>query len=312
MKDVEGKVAFITGGSSGIGLGIARAFTDAGMKAVIGFLTPRHLEDAMTVLRNAADRIHAISVDVTDRQGMENAAAETLRVFGKVHVLVNNAGVTGVAPLSSTTYDDWDWIMGVNVDGVFNGLRAFLPHIREHGEGGHVITTSSLAGLAACAGGAAYVTSKFAVVGMMESLRADLPETNIGVSVYCPNGVRSNILYSNRNRPPAMLETGFNQDADVIESVERHRNESDLIMDPLRAGQLVLRGMRDNDLYILSHPESQEIIRNRNEALVSSFPSDWHLTEEQAALAREAWQPNVYRAECDRKQRAAMSSSDAR
>jgi short-subunit dehydrogenase len=139
------------------------------------------------------------------------------------------------------------------------------------------------------------------VVGMMEALRADLADTNIGVSIYCPNGVRSNILDSCRNRPRNLANTGFNQDLEVMARAESYRNNSELTMDPVRAGQFVLRGMRNNDLYILSHPESDPIIRDRNEALVTSFPSDWCLTQEQAAVARASYQPNIYRLECDRK-----------
>ena len=152
MREVEGKVAFITGGSSGIGLGIARAFVDAGMKVVIGYRTEKHLQDAMTYLEGAGNRIHAISVDVTDRQGMERAAEETVKVFGKVNVLVNNAGVVVPSSLRDTTYDDWDWVVNVNLNGVFNGVRAFLPRIQAHAEGGHVITTSSVLGLFAAGG----------------------------------------------------------------------------------------------------------------------------------------------------------------
>src|SRR6185312_5203519 len=147
MKDVAGKVAFITGGDSGIGLGIARAFTDAGMKVVITYRTQAHLDEAMKYLEKAGNRVHAINVDVTDRPGMQKAADETIRVFQKVHVVVHHAGVGVIGGLSTATYDDWDWGMSVNATGVFNGIRTFLPRIQAHGEGGQVVATSSLAGL---------------------------------------------------------------------------------------------------------------------------------------------------------------------
>jgi hypothetical protein len=147
MKEVAGKVAFVTGGSSGIGLGIARAFADAGMKVVIGYRTSEHLAEAMKYLEGASGRVHAVNVDVTDRSGMQKAADEIQRVFGKIHVLVNNAGVVLPATLAKTTYDDWDFLMRVNLDGVFNGVRVFLPLIQRHGEGGQIITTSSILGL---------------------------------------------------------------------------------------------------------------------------------------------------------------------
>ncbi len=125
MKDVAGKVAFITGGDSGIGLGIARAFADAGMKVVITYRTKSHLDEAMELLKPAGDRIHAVNLDVTDRAAFEKAAVETVDKFKKVHVIVNTAGVGIVGGLGTATYDDWDWGMGVNANGVFNGIRTF-------------------------------------------------------------------------------------------------------------------------------------------------------------------------------------------
>ena len=133
MKDVAGKVAFITGGDSGIGLGIARACADAGMKVVITYRSKTHLDEAMKYLESAGDRIHAINMDVTDRAAMEKAAVETLAVFKKIHVVVNNAGVGVIGGLSTATFDDWDWTMSVNATGVFNGVRTFLPRIQAQG-----------------------------------------------------------------------------------------------------------------------------------------------------------------------------------
>lgn len=283
MKDVQGKVAFITGGDSGIGLGIARAFSNAGMKVCITYRTPKHLSEAKDALRSSIDRIHAINVDVSDREGMSAAAEETVRVFGRLHVLVNNAGVDlGGIPLENTTFDDWDWVMGVNVNGVFNGIRAFLPKIRAHGEGGHVVSTSSIQGLIARNGGGLYSVTRFAVVGLMEALRWELSDTNIGVSVFCPGGVLSNIGDSNRNRPRTLAETGkpdFSQPAVRAAELELEelmsKNHGVLpLMDPLEAGERVLKGIQNNDLYILSHAEFEQGIRDRNEALLASIPVD--------------------------------------
>src|ERR1700722_20445033 len=218
MKDVEGKVAFITGGDSGIGLGIARACADAGMKVVITYRTKSHLDEAMKYLEGAGNRVHAINLDVTDRVAMDKAADETIQVFQKVHLLVNNAGVGVIGGLSTATYDDWEWVMGVNVNGVFNGIHSFLPRIRSHGEGGQIVATSSLAGLLGHGPAGAYTASKFAVVGMMEALRAELAETNVGVTVFCPGIVNTNIGSSARNRPAgasapqARVDPGFKMD----------------------------------------------------------------------------------------------------
>lgn len=301
MKEVASKVAFITGGSSGIGLGIAKAFVDAGMKVVIGYRTEKHLEEAMKHLEKAGDRVHAISVDVTDRPGMEKAAEETVRVFGKVHVLVNNAGIVHHAPLISTTYDDWDWQMGVNLDGVFNGVHVFLPRIQAHGEGGQIITTSSILGLFTGARSAVYSASKYAVVGMMESLRAELADTNIGVSAFCPGLVTSGILDSSRNRPSSLADTKFKADPRAQAEERKVRDDPARAMDPFEAGRLVLRGMRSNDLYILTHPEYEEIMRDRSEVLIASIPRDVRPSEARIELSRLASRNSMYATERERK-----------
>jgi NAD(P)-dependent dehydrogenase (short-subunit alcohol dehydrogenase family) len=276
MKDVAGKVAFVTGGNSGIGLGIARALANAGMKVAITYRSKEHLDEAMKHFADVADRVHAINVDVTDRAAMAKAAAETVRVFGKVHVLVNNAGVGILVPLSSATFDDWDWGMGVNVNGVFNGVHAFLPHIKAHNEGGQIVTTASMGGLVVGSTAGIYSTSKFAVVGMMEALRAELLNTNIGVSVFCPGMVNSNIRRSDRNRPADLADTGMKPDprriAALAEAAKNNPTATAPGMDPLEAGERVLRGIRNNDLYILTHPEFEQGIKDRNEALLASLP----------------------------------------
>jgi NAD(P)-dependent dehydrogenase (short-subunit alcohol dehydrogenase family) len=302
MKDVDGKVAFITGGDSGVGLGIARALVDAGMKVVITYRTKNHLDEAMKYLESAGDRVHAINVDVTDRPGMERAAVETVQVFGKVHVLVNNAGVAlpGDAPLSRATYDDWDWLMGVNLNGVFNGVHTFLPRIQGHGEGGQIITTSSVRGLFAVGGAGTYCTSKFAVVGMMEALRAEFVGTNMGASVFLPGLVTSNVMDSNRNRPSNLAATGTKVDPKMTAAARNTIRDPKLAMDPLEAGQLLLRGMRNNDLYILTHPEFAQIMRDRNEALIASIPVDLRPTYERVAMGRSLAQNSIYITERDR------------
>jgi len=304
MKDVAGKVAFIAGGDSGIGLGIARAFTDAGMKVAITYRTQAHLDEAMKYLASAADRVHAINLDVTDRAAMESAAAETVKVFEKVHVLVNNAGVGVFGGLSTASYNDWDWGMGVNVNGVFNGIRSFMPRIKAHGEGGQVIATSSLAGVIAHGSAGVYTASKFAVVGMMEALRHELEGTNIGVSVFCPGIVNTNIGSSNRNRPSNLADSGFKPDPKMMarmqEAMKQMRGPPPG-MDALEAGQRVLRGMRSNDLYILTTPEFEPEIRARGEAIVASLPTDVNPSQARVAMGRMIVGNTSYAAERDRK-----------
>ncbi len=191
---------------------------------------------------------------------MEKAAVETVDIFKKVHVVVNNAGVAIIGGISKATYDDWDWGMSVNLNGVFNGIRTFLPRIQSHGEGGQVVATSSLAGLLGHGPAGVYTASKFAVVGMMEALRAELTGTNVGVTVFCPGIVTTNIGSSARNRPGNLADTaGFKPDPKMLAEMPKELREMrpggpPPGMDALEAGQRVLRGVRSNDLYVLTTP----------------------------------------------------------
>jgi NAD(P)-dependent dehydrogenase (short-subunit alcohol dehydrogenase family) len=272
MSNVDGKVAFITGGASGIGLGIACAFAEAGMKVVIGDINREHIDDAMRCLKQAGALAHAICVDVTDRMALESAAAEAAETFGCIHVLVSNAGVQNPATLSSTSYEEWDKLIGVNFGGVFNSVRAFLPHVSKHGEGGHIVTTASMLGLfAAGPGYTAYCASKFGVVGLMESLQVELRDVNIGVSILCPGPVKTNL--------------------------EKFLADYPLALEPLAVGRLVLRGMQRNEFYILTHPEFNPIIQCRNEAIIAATPKDLKPSEERAAIGRAALEACIYRSE---------------
>ena len=304
MKNVEGKVAFITGGNSGIGLGIARACVDAGMKVVITYRTKSNLDDAMKHLEHAGDRVHAVNVDVTDRAAMEKAADETVKVFQKVHVVVNNAGVGVIGGLSKATYDDWDWAMGVNLTGVFNGIHTFLPRIQSHGEGGQVVATSSLAGLLGHGPAGVYTATKFAVVGMMEALRAEMDGTNIGVSVFCPGIVNTNIGKSARNRPASLPDAGFKPDPKMIEQMQAAQKANrgpPPGMDAAEAGQRVLQGIRNNDLYILTTPEFESEFQARGEAIVASVPTDVKLPPNREQFGRIILGKQIYAEERDRR-----------
>ena len=168
MEDVEGKVAFITGGASGVGLGMARAFTGAGMKVVLADIRQEHLDEAMASL--GGGEVHPVRVDVTDRAGMAAAAEEAERVFGKVHVICNNAGINLFNDITSATYQDWDWVFGVNLGGVINGVVTFVPRIKAHGEGGHVVNTASMASFLAGPGAGIYTAAKFGGAGSASRL----------------------------------------------------------------------------------------------------------------------------------------------
>ena len=209
MENVEGKVAFITGGASGIGLGIAKAFAKAGMKVVIADSRQNALDEAMVYFKTKNLPVHAIKLDVTDREAYAKAADEAESVFQKIHVLINNAGVASGGPVQMMTYKDWDFSMGVNVGGVINGLVTILPRILKHGEGGHVMATSSTGGIFAVGGCVIYCTTKYAVAGMMECIATDLQDKNVGASVIVPGPTVTNLGPSTfANRPAHLVNEG--------------------------------------------------------------------------------------------------------
>jgi NAD(P)-dependent dehydrogenase (short-subunit alcohol dehydrogenase family) len=293
MKDVSGRVAFITGGASGMGLGMARVFAAAGMNVVIADIRQDHLDQATPQFVGAAGRVHPLRLDVADRAAMARAAATTEQVFGKVHVLVNNAAVGLIGPMLEASYDDWDWVLGVNVGGVINGVQAFVPRIRAHGEGGHVVTTASMGGLFVGGTAGLYNTSKSAVVGMMEALRPELEPFNIGVSAFCPGLVHTNIHEVERTRPERFANSGYAHKAADLAAREQFMRTKILPagMDPLEIGERVLRGIRNNDLYILTHHEYEAGFRERAEAILASFPTG----EPAAPAARVAAEAMVLR-----------------
>lgn len=288
LKDVAGKVAFITGGSSGIGLGQAHVFHEAGMKVVIGYIRDDQVGPALDGFRTGKDRVHAIKVNVIDRAAMKAAADEIEKKFGKIHLLSNNAGIGPLTPLLATEPKDFDQTIAVNLTGVYNGIHEFVPRIRKHGEGGHVVTTSSMSGILPTEGGGAgaYTASKFAVTGMMEILRSefDAQKINIGASVYCPGLVATNIFELEKNVSAAFDEKGKAGPADAEANTARIRQIIGAGMDPLESARIVLAGIRNNDLFILSHPEFGPGLQERMDALMASVPAT---TAPSARLAQE-------------------------
>jgi len=274
MENVEGKVAFITGGASGIGLGAAKAFVDAGMKVVMADVRQDNIDKALTDFeqKQQLQSVHAIKLDVTDRDAFARAAEETVARFGKVHVLFANAGMGVGGPIKNATFNDWDWGTGVMINGVINGLTIFLPHILKHGEGGHILVTSSMSAIIPIPGAAIYTTCKAAVVGMMESIRPELAADNIGVSAFCPGPVQSNIHESAKTRPDKYQDD--KSEAAARERQLANRPVNPLWMDNYECGQRILNGIRRNDLYILTHPEFEPGAREHYEAILSSFPHE--------------------------------------
>jgi NAD(P)-dependent dehydrogenase (short-subunit alcohol dehydrogenase family) len=273
MQDVSGKTAFITGGASGMGLGMAKAFAEAGMKIVIADIRQEALDTAMEEFANTNFQVHPIKLDVSDRDGWVRAADEAEAIFGNVHLLALNAGVGVAGPMATSTYRDWDFNIQVNIYGVVNGLVTFLPRMQAHGEECHIVATSSTGGFSAVGTAGLYCTAKFAVSGMMESLATELEDTPIGVSCFYPGPVQTNLAATTGEVRPDHLknepkpETGpdgrpprnFTFDPSVFMSIEE-------------VGKRVLRGIRRGDLFIMTHPEFAPGIKARNEALLRAQP----------------------------------------
>ena len=265
MKDVTDKVAFVTGGASGIGLGMVRAFLDAGMKVVAADVRRDHLDTAAKALKGS-NRVHLLELDVSDRQAMQAASDETARVFGKIHVLCNNAGVGIIGPAKLVTFDDWDWNRRVNLDGVFNGVHAFLPRILEHGEGGQIVNTSSIS--AVLPGGLAYATAKAAVLAMSEVWRMELADDNIGVSCLMPGPIATNIHEVARLRPQEFQDTNLT----AFEEELSHRQPLPSWKDPYEVGCMVVDAIRRNLAFIFTHNDFKPGVEQRFRAIEAAFP----------------------------------------
>ncbi len=272
MKDVRGKVAFVTGGASGIGLGIAQTLADAGARVVLADLRPDHLGKAKEAFagRGQSASIHTLQLDVTDRNAFASAADETERVFGKVQILVNNAGVGIEGPFKEATYADWDFGLGVNLGGVVNGLQTFLPRMRALGQGGHVVNTASLAALVMMpAHLAIYAAGKAAVVALSEAIRGDLAGERIGVTVLCPGPVKTNIHELAKNRPER-----FAANAAFQAAAQRlgGRATSQLWMEPAEVGARILKAIHNDELYVITHGEWRPAVIARHEAILAAMP----------------------------------------
>ncbi len=271
MKILNGRTAFVTGGSSGIGLGIVKALAEEGAKVAFTYRQAGHFEQAMAYFRERPKlRVHPIKLDVTDRAGFVVAKAEAERAFGPVQILINNAGVGVGGPIEKATYGDWDWVMSVNVGGVINALVTFLPDMVARGDEAHIVNVSSMGGIAALGSVGVYATSKFAVLGLTEALRTDMIGRPIGVSVYCPGTVKSNIGEGAKMRPAQFGHSGY---APPEAPPDGAPSFMDAAMDPMEAAGHVLRGIRNNELYIFSHAEFRDVLRARHAKIEASIPA---------------------------------------
>jgi NAD(P)-dependent dehydrogenase (short-subunit alcohol dehydrogenase family) len=266
MQDFTGKVAFITGGASGIGLAMAKVFGRAGMKVMLADIEPAALAAAVEELRGLQVRVEGVVADVTSRDSLKSAALETIAKFGKVHVVCNNAGVGSGGEFGTVPAKDWAWVVDVNQLGVVYGMETFAPLIMSHGEGGHFVNTASMAGMVSPAGMEPYCATKFAVVAMSEGWAMQLAPHNIGVSILCPGFVKTRIHESRRNRP---AEYGVNERPPGFDSSLSSPVLTGMPVEPV--AERVLEGIQDNDLYIFTHPEMRPAVEARFERILAAF-----------------------------------------
>jgi NAD(P)-dependent dehydrogenase (short-subunit alcohol dehydrogenase family) len=289
MKDFRGKTAFVTGGASGIGFALARAFGREEARialADIDFEAARYACERLD-----KDQIKAVPIrcDVGERESVERAALETIAAFGKVHVVCNNAGVAVGGPLGSVSASDWEWIIDVNLMSVVYGVETFYPLIRSHGEGGHIVNTASIAGLISPPGLEPYAATKFAVVAMSEGWAQQLGQIGIGVSVLCPGFVRTRIHESGRARPQRYGGKGEVDPGVGPTQAEAAENIAHGI-DPDIVGARTVEAVKAGELYIFTHPFMREFTEMRFQAIRAAFDS---ASQSPVLKAVKTWAPLV-------------------
>jgi len=262
-------VAVITGGAGGIGMAMAGAFAARGAKIVLGDLDAEALARGTAALKEGGAEVLGVPVDVTIRDSVEELAARAIDHFGAVHILCNNAGVAPFGTMVQASHKDWEFTMGVNFWGVVHGIEAFMPRMVEQKQGGHIVNTASMAGLVGMQWLGLYCASKFAVVGLSESLYRELQPDGIGVSVLCPMIVATNINENTvRMRPTAMRNPTEDPPPPPASAMKGG------VIEPAEVGRRVVRGIERGDLYILTHPEQREFLRRRAAKLDRMFEED--------------------------------------
>jgi len=253
MKDFAGRTAFVTGGANGLGLGLARSLLAQGCNVAIADIRAAHLNAALEALDSA--RAMAVEVDVSSRGDLARAADAVEERFGVVTLLFNNAGVNLFQSIEESSYDDWDWIMGVNLHGPINGVMTFVPRMIRAQQRGYVVNTASMAGFLAAGTCGIYNTTKFAIRGLSESLRASLAPHGIGVSVLCPGLVKSYIYASHEIRPAALQAGAKPVNSEFVQHLAQVHEFG---MEPDVIGARVLEAMREDRFHIFTHPEFKE------------------------------------------------------
>jgi len=272
MKDLAGKTVFVTGAASGIGLGIATALAQAGVKVMLCDIEAAALAAALEGFKGTNADVDGVRADVSLKGELEAAAEATIARFGKVHILVNNAGVGGGGYYGAWSDAAWSWTIGVNLMAVIWGIEIFGPLIEQHGEGGHIVSTASIAGLIP-SGSGPYGVTKYGVVALSESLRAELAPRGIGVSVLCPGFIRTKIMNSERNLPGrfdgAVAGIPVSGPAAAIANMIRERVSQGI--DPVYVGELVREGIEADWPYIFTDLEFEPMIEARFTAIKQGF-----------------------------------------
>jgi NAD(P)-dependent dehydrogenase (short-subunit alcohol dehydrogenase family) len=272
LRDFDGKTAFVTGGASGIGLALGRAFAEAGMKVMLADVEAGALDQALHNLSNHGNRVQGIRCDVGDPESVERAARATFDAFGNVHVVCNNAGVAAGGGIDNISIDNWRWVVDVNLMGVVYGVRSFLPHMMKHREGGHIVNTASMAGMINGIGFSPYAATKFAVVSMSEGLAMQLQPQGIGVSVLCPEYVRTRIGESGRNRPSRYGESAqLDPASPAAQMVAEIARRLEAGIDPGQVAARVLDAIRNEQFYIFTHPNMRQGVDERFVAIQAAM-----------------------------------------
>jgi NAD(P)-dependent dehydrogenase (short-subunit alcohol dehydrogenase family) len=274
VRELAGKTAFVTGGASGIGFALGRAFAVAGMNVMLADVEAAALAAAIETMSEFAPHVRGVACDVADPASVDRAAEASFQAFGNVHVVCNNAGVGGGSGIDDISLDAWRWVIDVNLMGVVHGIRTFLPQIRAHGEGGHIVNTASMAGMNSGMGFSAYSASKFAVVNMSEGLAARLQPLGIGVTVLCPGFVRTRIWESWRNRPERYGPARAPDPASPAGVLLFHLAElGQSGLDPADVAAQVLAAIREDALYVFTHagPEWRAELEERFGAILAAM-----------------------------------------
>ncbi|HEX2890910.1 SDR family NAD(P)-dependent oxidoreductase [Vineibacter terrae] len=274
MTNVSGRTAFITGGANGIGLGMARAFARAGARLALIDQDEEALARAKAELA-AITEVETVVLDVRDRAAFAGVADRIEARLGPVSLVVNNAGVAGGAPAAKLTYELWDWGLGINLEGVVNGVQTFLSRMVERGEGGHIVNTASGAGLVGSdTSGVLYATAKFAVVGMSEALHSELKPQGIGVTVLCPGPVATGIIARTRRLQPSVVKSMSAEQRE--RAIARSAVMTKLLADgvqPDAVGAMVLDAVQNDRLYVLTDRSMGQRIQQRTAALLDGMPA---------------------------------------